>query len=257
MTTLMTVFMVFAIMMCVFSALVITREIVRDSVERREKKSPAPAPAVETQTAPEQPAAKEAEAPVEQAQTQPQAEEEIPFYPTAEDEAEEVAAAEAVETAETEQTNDESVRFKPKTTQTLEEKYLALDSASRQYYDEIVKYAAAKEGAKRIKNVRYEEYKIGLTRLVRLLIKRGTVMCEFILPNADFKNYVNENKVDVKLAASVMKITDEAAEQAAKDSIDIVVNAIAQEKEYKKQVAREKRRLARRKAKQAEESEQA
>lgn len=255
MTTLMTVFMVFAIMMCVFSALVITREIVRDSVERREKRSSASAPAAETQTAPEEPAAKEAEAPV--AQTQPQAEEELPFYPTAEDEAEEVAATEAVETAETEPTNDEAVRFRPKTTQTLEEKYLALDQNARKYYDEIVKYAAAKEGAKRIKNVRYEEYKIGLTRLVRLLIKRGTVMCEFILPNADFKNYVNENKVDVKLAASVMKITDEAATQAAKDSVDIVVNAIAQEKEYKKQVAREKRRLARRKAKQAEEGEQA
>lgn len=217
MTTLMTVFMVFAIMMCVFSALVITREIVLDSMQRRGQKTQAaekPVP-VETEEIP-------APAPVEEA-------------PGCEEAEEETAIAQ-------EATSDDSVRFSKSSTQTLEEKYLALDNVSRGYYDEIVKYAAAKEGAKRIKNTRYEEYKVGKTRLVRLLVKRGAVTCEFILPNADFKNYVNENRLNVKNGATVMKVTDKATEQAAKDSIDIVVNALAEEREYKKQLARERRR---------------
>ena len=87
-----------------------------------------------------------------------------------------------------------------------------------------------------------------------MLIKRGQIVCEFIMYNSDFKNYVNENKVAVKQAATVIKITDEAAVQAAKDSMDIVVNTINEEKEYKKQQAKERRKAARL-AKAAEQAE--
>ena len=157
---------------------------------------------------------------------------------------EEVAAAEEIPVAEVVE-DDDTVRFAPKQSQTLEEKYLALSATERGYYDEIALYAAKKEEAKKFKNARYEEYKIGKTRLVRLLIKRGTVICEFMLQNADFKNYISENKVSVKHSATVMKIEDAEAVQAAKDSVDIVIQAIAEEKEYKKELARERRRQAR------------
>ena len=43
----------------------------------------------------------------------------------------------------------------------------------------------------------------------------------------------------------VIKINDAASVQAAKDSIDIVVNTINEEKEYKKQLAKERRKAAR------------
>ncbi len=228
MTVLLIIFMVFAIMTCIFSALVITREIVRDSLERRQASTPAPAPA---------PAPAQAEAAPTVQQTEAQQTEELPFYPVAEEETPSAQTTEAV-------------RFSTKTAPTLEEKYLALSPRQRGYYDEIVKYAAAVENAKRIKNTRYEEYKVGITRLVRLLIKRETVVCEFILPNADFKNYVNENKVNVQHAATGMKITDDTALQAAKDSVDIVVAAMAQEKEYKRQLALQRRRENRRNKKQ-------
>ena len=157
---------------------------------------------------------------------------------------EEVAAAEEIPVAEVVEDND-TVRFAPQQSQTLEEKYLALSAKERGYYDEIALYAAKKEEVKKFKNARYEEYKIGKTRLVRLLIKRGAVVCEFMLHNADFKNYISENKVSVKHAATVMKIEDAEAVQAAKDSVDIVIQAIAEEKEYKKELARERRRQAR------------
>ena len=137
------------------------------------------------------------------------------------------------------------VAFNTNAKDTLEEKYMALSAEQKGFYDEIALYAANKEDSKKFKNLRYEEYKIGKARLVRMLIKRGQIVCEFIMFNSDFKNYVNENKVSVKQAATVIKITDAASVQAAKDSMDIVVNTINEEKEYKKQMAKERRKAAR------------
>ncbi|MBQ7879159.1 MAG: hypothetical protein IJ317_00775 [Clostridia bacterium] len=221
MTTVIIVFMAFAVLICMFSVLVLTREIVEDIAEKRKQKAEA---AKKTESDPcEQPTRE----PPALSQTMAVEETDV-----AEEATEEVAAS-------------DEVRFASKTTLTLEEKYLALNAKYRAYYDEIVKYAAGQEEAKRFKNVRYEEYKAGKTRLVRLLIKRGVVVCEFILPNADFKNYVNENKVSVKLAGTTMKILDETTVQAAKDSIDIVVKALEDEREYKKQLVLERRRQRR------------
>ncbi|MBQ8229837.1 MAG: hypothetical protein IJZ32_03985 [Clostridia bacterium] len=218
MTTAIIIFMAFAVVLSLFSVLIITKEVVEERLEKRKLKAAESKPA---------------EMPKPQQSDEPQ--------PIAETEEEPIVQEETA-TAEV-------IRFAPRTVQTLEEKYLALDGKSRGYYDEIVKYALAQENVKRIKNARYEEYKAGNTRLVRLLVKRGVVVCEFVLPNADFKNYINENKVNVKLASTVMRITDEGTVQAAKDSIDIVVNALAQEREYKKQLARERRKENRRKEK--------
>lgn len=168
---------------------------------------------------------------------------------------EEPVVEEAAQTVEEVVEEDKpDVAFNTTAKDTLEEKYLALSAEQKAYYDEIALYAANKEDAKRFKNLRYEEFKIGKSRLVRMLIKRGQIVCEFIMYNSDFKNYVNENKVSVKQAATVIKITDEAAVQAAKDSMDIVVNTINEEKEYKKQQAKERRKAARL-AKAAEQAE--
>ncbi len=138
-----------------------------------------------------------------------------------------------------------AVSFAADKTQTIDDKYNALPKKEKKFYDEIVNYAKVVEGVKRFKNSRYEEYKVGKSRLVRMLIKRDVITCEFILPNNDFKYYVNENKINVKQAATVLKIVDDSAVQVAKDSIDIAVKAIEQEKELKKEQAKERRRLAR------------
>ena len=159
--------------------------------------------------------------------------------------AEPVAEEETAPTEEAVEDEEGKISFSTNQRQTLEEKYLALPTEARGWYDEIIKYASNVEGSKRIKNVRYEEYKVGQARLVRMLIKRGIIHCEFILHNSDFKNYVNENKISVRQAATTMRVENEAGVQAAKSSIDIVVAAIAEEKEYKKQQARERRRAAR------------
>ena len=140
---------------------------------------------------------------------------------------------------------DDAVTFSSEKGQTLDEKYQALDDDMKNNYDQIINYASAVDGARKFKNLRYEEYKIGSLRIVRLLIKRGIVVCEFMMHNTDFKSYVSENKVSVKQSATVIKVTDSETVQVIKDTIDIVVKAIGEERDFKKQLAKEKRKAKR------------
>lgn len=127
---------------------------------------------------------------------------------------------------------------------TLDEKYQTLAPEYKCYYDEIVQYAMMKDSVKCYKTTRYEEYKIRKTRLVRLQIKRGVVICEFILLNEDFKNYITENKVSVKQSPVVLRVLNPEAVQAAKNSIDIAVKTAAVEKERQVELKRTKQREA-------------
>ena len=142
---------------------------------------------------------------------------------------------------------DDSVKFSAEgVKQTLDDKYIALSQEAKGYYDEIVKCANGVEGVKRFKNARYEEYKVGNSRIVRLLIKRETVIAEFILQNSDFKSYVSENKVAIRPAPTVLKITNSDMLKTACDSIEIVVKQIEAEKEAKRLEMLERRRERRR-----------
>ena len=207
---------------------------------------PAPAPQPEPEPAPEVVAPE----PVVEAVVEEEPVKEEIIEEVIEDEAvEETEPAELCEAQEAIAVTPEDmtgkISFSKGTQLTLEEKYLALTSEQKGWYDAIVKHALAVEGSKRFKNARYEEYKVGKNRLVRMLIKRGVIQCEFILHNSDFKNYVNENKIAVKQSATTMLVENAATVQAVKNSIDIVLDAIAEEKEYKKKLAREKRKAAR------------
>lgn len=244
------VFMVVVSIMALFAVMVVFRDVVKEmllarrerenNAKEQQKAEPAPAPVEEPVVEPEPAPAVVEEAPAEE----PAAVEEPAEEPAAEEAAPEAVAEEAPaeEPAEDE---EGTITFSAGQRQTLEEKYLDLSSEARGWYDEIIKYASVVDGSKRFKNVRYEEYKVGKNRLVRMLIKRGVIHCEFILPNSDFKNYVNENKISVKQAATTMRVENAATVDAVKNSIDIAVAAIAAEKEYKKQLARERRKAAR------------
>ncbi|MBR2464138.1 MAG: hypothetical protein IKB41_01730 [Clostridia bacterium] len=185
------------------------------------------------------------EVPVEEAPAKEVAVAEVVAEPVAEvvSEAEAVQEPEALNDAQEDE--EGTVSFSASTSQTLEEKYLELSSEQKRFYDDIIKYAAGKEASRRYYNQRYEEYKIGSKRIVRLRIKRGVVYCEFLLTNSDFRNYISENKIPVKQAATVIKVVDAATVDAVKNSIDIAVQLIEEEKAYKKQLAREKRKQAR------------
>lgn len=172
-------------------------------------------------------------------QAQSQGEESAEFF-TETAAAAETAAASAAAGAEGRAT----AFIKPRV-ETLFEKYLNLTDEQKRFYDEIVAYAAAIPGSRQIKNDRYEEYRYGNARLVRVLIRRDTVVCAYLMTNVNFKRYVAGNKIKVKTAPSVLKISDESALRAAKDSIGIAKKIVDDEKAYKKDQAKLRRRARR------------
>lgn len=171
-----------------------------------------------------------------------------------EEETEEIVAEEVDEATEEptpEIIPEDAVVFSA-TRDTIDQRYEALPDEMKGYYDEIVKYAQVVEGNRRFKNDRYEEYKVGKNRIVRLLIKRGVIVCEFVIANSDLRNYMADNKLKIKQAATTMKVYDETTLQAAKNAVDIAVRVIEDEKQYKKEQARAKRRAAKAAAQEAE-----
>ena len=256
------IFMTFVSVVALFAVMVVVRDVVRESyitkrinnaAERErdvamreailaEKEAEAYLSSRKQEKALEEVPAV-SEVPVEEAPAKEVAVAEVVAEPVAEVIAEAEEAPEASDDAE--ETEEGTVSFSASTSQTLEEKYLELSSEQKGFYNDIIKYAAGKEASRRYYNQRYEEYKIGSKRIVRLRIKRGVVYCEFLLTNSDFRNYISENKIPVKQAATVIKVVDAATVDAVKNSIDIAVQLIEEEKAYKKQLAREKRKQAR------------
>lgn len=159
--------------------------------------------------------------------------------------AEEISAEEATEADEATEAevNGDSVTFSA-AKETLSQKYDALPDELKDYYGQIVATASAVEGNRCFKNDRYEEYKVGKNRIVRLLIKRGVIVCEFVIANNDLRNYMSDNKLKLKQAPTTLKVFDEATLAAAKATMEIAVKAIEDEKAYKKEQARAKRKAA-------------
>lgn len=231
MYVLMICFIAVVLIIGIFCVVVVTRDIV---TEERAKKNASEA-ATATPVVVYQPA------PAPQQTEEPEVEE-----PTEELAKEEPATEETAVTEEVaEEAEDDGVVNFATGTKTLDEKYLELTPEFKGYYDEIVRFANTVEGSKRYKNANYEEYKVGKNRLVRLKIKRETVICELVIPNLAFKNYVSENKVEVKQAPATIKVVDDATLSAVKDSMQIAINAIEEERAYKKEQAKLRRRQKR------------
>ena len=256
------VFMSLVSVICLFAVLMIIKDMLEDMRAARERRMkeldaqlkerqqqiylqtlPVVAPTVVPTSANAEPAT--APASVEPATVSEPVVEKV--APVVEEKVEEVVPAPAQEEIAEEIEDGDAVKFSAGgVKQTLDDKYLALNQEAKGYYDEIVKRANSIESVKRFKNARYEEYKVGNSRIVRLLIKRETVIAEFILQNNDFKSYVSENKVAIRPAPTVLKITNSEMLKTACDSIEIVVKQIEAEKEAKRLEMLERRRERRR-----------
>lgn len=178
-------------------------------------------------------------------QAQSQGEESAEFSTESAAPAETIAPAETAAASAAAGAGGRATAFIKPRVETLFEKYLNLTEEQKRFYDEIVAYAAAIPGSRQIKNDRYEEYRYGNARLVRVLIRRDTVVCAYLMTNVNFKRYVAGNKIKVKTAPSVLKISDESALRAAKDSIGIAKKIVDDEKAYKKDQAKLRRRARR------------
>lgn len=231
MYVLMICFIAVVLIIGIFCVVVVARDIVNEERAKKNASEAATAtPVVVYQPAPAPQQAEEPE--VEEPKEEPAEEEPA---------TEETAVTEEV----AEEAEDDGVVNFATGTKTLDEKYLELTPEFKGYYDEIVRFANTVEGSKRFKNANYEEYKVGKNRLVRLKIKRETVICELVIPNLAFKNYVSENKVEVKQAPATIKVVDDATLSAVKDSMQIAINAIEEERAYKKEQAKLRRRQKR------------
>lgn len=236
MYVLMICFIAVVLIIGIFCVVVVTRDIVTEERAKKNASEAATAtPVVVYQPAPAPQQTEEPE--VEEPKEEPAKEEPATEEPATE----ETAVTEEV----AEEAEDDGVVNFATGTKTLDEKYLELTPEFKGYYDEIVRFANTVEGSKRYKNANYEEYKVGKNRLVRLKIKRETVICELVIPNLAFKNYVSENKVEVKQAPATIKVVDDATLSAVKDSMQMAINAIEEERAYKKEQAKLRRRQKR------------
>ena len=238
------VFMLFLCSLCLFAIVVIVRDIIHENAktkrererdELRDKLDSAQLSELIAMAAAAKAEVKE-DVPAEDvpAEEEPQ---EVVTEPEAE------PAPEAVEQTD----EDENAVVFSRQSLTLEEKYATLSTEFKRHFDDIIKHALAKEGVRELKYGNYYDYKIGSYKVLRITIKRGEIVCEFQFLDRDFMNYANASNVKMKQSATSIRVTEPSAVGAVKDGIDLVVTQIAEDKEYKKNLAREKRREKRRK----------
>ena len=246
------VFMLFLCSLCLFAVIVIVRDLIYEAAKTRRERArderdlnrvlEALEAVGEKVSAPEaipvvaQPVAVEAPDPTVVAVEAPAKETPAPVE-------EAPALEEAVE-------DEGAVAFSTHTL-TIEEKYATLSSEFKRYFDDIIKHALSKEGVKEFKHTGSYDYKIGVYRVVRLMIKRGEIVCEFRFIDRDILDYANASNIKMKQSATTIKVTEASAVGAAKDGIDLVCTQIEEDKEYKKELAREKRKEKRRQAAEA------
>ena len=246
------VFMLFLCSLCLFAVIVIVRDIIYENAkirrEREAERANAEAPVHEPVQVVVQPAPVVVPAPAPVAEPAPvvetKAEEPVREKEPVHEEApvaEEVAAAED---------DPDAVSFS-RVSLTMEEKYAALSTEFKRYFDDIVRHALSKEGVKESKQSGAYVYKIASYKVLKMMIKRSEIVCEFTFIDRDFLNYANTSggEVKIKQSATAVRVTDASAVGVVKDGIDLVCTQIDADKEYKKELAREKRREKRRLAK--------
>lgn len=237
MDVLIIIFIAMALLIGLFSVALVFRDFVLEERQRKRKASePQPQPQVPTVICPVAVTHPQVAEPQPQPQPEP-----------------EPVATRAEPTIDL---DDESTVAFSAVSQSLDEKYLELTPEYKAYYDEIVRCAMSVSGSRRFKNASYEEYKVGSNRLVRIKIKRGIVICELVIPNLAFKSYINTNKVAMKQAPATIKVTDEQSLNAVKHSMGIAMQAIEEERAYKKEQAKLRRKQAKKVADDATDTQQ-
>lgn len=250
------IFMVFMCCLCLFAVVVIVRDIVRESIasrrrdddeesKRKPKHSDEPN---EVQPAAQQPEVSPVSEPVAPVVIEPQ----TVVQPTPQPVAPVQPVQEPV-VATVAEDDPDAVKFN-RVKLTMEEKYGTLSAEFKRYFDDIVRHTLAKDGVKELKRESSYDYKIGSYRVVRIMIKRSDIVCEFSFIDNEINNYASESNAHIKQAATTIRVSEASAVGVAKDWVDRACREIAEDKERKEQLAREKRKERRRLAKEQEEN---
>ncbi len=143
---------------------------------------------------------------------------------------------------------DNSVVFESNKNQktTFVEKYAALDTQSRNRYDEIVAYILAHPDCRKSEASNAVTFKCKTDKIMRAVIKRGTVVLNFMLSNTDLNRFVREEGIKkIKIAPVVVRLESDIDLVLAKQTVDITLENIHEEQQYRKERKRELRRLSR------------
>ena len=152
--------------------------------------------------------------------------------------------------------------MKPRENLTFADKYAALEEARKNLYDEFMSYALAKPGCKKIEASKAVTVKYKTDKVCRAVIKRGVPVLNFMLTNTELNRFVREagakgikvccsGRLGGREIAVVVRLENEDDLKLAKQTADITVGNLEQEREYRKQRAREQRRLKYSRAKEA------
>ncbi len=126
---------------------------------------------------------------------------------------------------------------------TFIDKYAALSSEARMRYDSIVAYILANPDCKKVEASNAVTFKCKTDKIVRVMIKRGVVILNFLLANTDLNRFVREEGIKtIKINPVVIKLETDSDLVLAKQTADITIENIREEQQYRKERNRELRR---------------
>ena len=140
--------------------------------------------------------------------------------------------------------------------ETFIDKYAALTAEARTRYDSIVAYILANPECKKVEASNAVTFKCKTDKIVRVMIKRGVVVLNFLLANTDLNRFVREEGIKaIKINPVVIKLETDSDLVLAKQTADITIENIREEQQYRKERNRELRRQRyRQKEEQADEA---
>ena len=127
--------------------------------------------------------------------------------------------------------------------ETFIDKYAALTAEARTRYDSIVAYILANPDCKKVEASNAVTFKCKTDKIVRVMIKRGVVVLNFLLANTDLNRFVREEGIKaIKINPVVIKLETDSDLVLAKQTADITIENIREEQQYRKERNRELRR---------------
>lgn len=132
---------------------------------------------------------------------------------------------------------------------TFDEAYAELSKEQKSFFDNILGYALSKPDAKEFRTKSNIRVRSKGGQIVKLLIRRETVVSSFTIENDMLKTYRKElakndgTKITVK--ATDVTIVDVDTFEAAKGLVDVAYDQLVHERELQKEARKERRRQAR------------
>ena len=117
---------------------------------------------------------------------------------------------------------------------TIEELYEELSVEAKCFFDELKNTALAKPNAVLSITKNYENVKIGKRSIIKLIIRRGVTVAEFLLENDALKEYRlssqnKKGKSKIKIRPTVLAVTELDTLKAAVDMIHLAYQQIIEE----------------------------